>query len=294
MSVYGILVIYALLYLFLRSHGIISGNVRVSFPFSRGQEATGGDAHLYSTVLSTCLFGYIFYPRLLTPRQVAKNFTVVVATLGGIVLSGSRTGLVSILLTLALWTLRQGFQAIGRSQLRVRASAVVIIVIVIAVGGVFASRGLGAATGSAADLAKRALSLNVSGGDASINSRITKTSEAFGTVLQGPLVTGFGMQSTSRVWFDNAYGAIVFSSGFLGLMLLLLCIYFFLKEQRAIVNGEFTRKAYEGLFYIFANYMLCGISSEFFLVTRGLVPFAVISAIFVHTIREGAVAGSTR
>ena len=123
--------------------------------------------------------------------------------------------------------------------------------------------------------------------DVSISSRITKTTDVSKHIFLGPILVGIGMQRTEHVWFDVGYASALFSTGLLGLVTVLLCILFFLRRQKEAAWKSFTIPAYQALEYLFINFLACAIGSEFYLVTRGLVPFAIFTAVFVHMIRDG-------
>jgi len=291
--VYFALVAYTFLYVAMWWTGRLMGmNSRVSFPLSNQPDPSGGgDAHLYAVVLSTCLVGYLFYPRAKTWRTRAFTAGVFVLTMAAIVLSGSRTGLLSIVLTCMIYAGRRAYTALVSARLRVRvASLLVALLIIAAAVGVFV-RVRGLESEALATLTSRAFSFDPQG-DGSIQSRIIKTAYALETVFFGPIFIGIGMQSTEHTWFDVGYASILVTAGLLGLVSVLACILSFLHRQKALARRTSAVQAYRGLEYLFINALVCAMSSEFYLVTRGLLPFAVLCTLYVQQIRTGRAAGA--
>ena len=286
---YLVLVIYVFLYLPLRLMGIVHGtSIRVTFPFSNDIPTVGtvSDAPLYSVVLSTFLVGYLFYPTKPGKGRVIRKALVAVATVAGIILGGSRTGLLSLPITFGVYLWRRFVLAMmrGLTQFKRRVLVAVFVLIVVAVTGVLLSSGTLSSGTSLALNVGRAFSFGM---DDSVLGRVTKTTYVLQTVSSGLVIFGVGMQSAEHTWIDNGYAAVILAAGFGGLLALLLAIFFFLRDSRTAALRNGTMRYYDGLEYVFLNWMVCCFTSEYFLVTRGLVPFALLAALYHFKIRNG-------
>jgi hypothetical protein len=166
-------------------------------------------------------------------------------------------------------------------RIRFRRYAVWITIGVVVLLAFFAASIGGLSNDTLLSLFSRAVSFGM---DESVNSRLAKTMYAIQQVFAGPVLLGIGSQSTVHVWFDSAWPNILINTGPVGVLVFLLLLYFMLRHarSRALANG--TQRAYRGLEYLFINYAISSISIESFLVTRGFVPFAAFTAIFMNQI----------
>ncbi len=284
--VFALLVLYTFYFVLRWARGSMKGNVRVSFPFSNAENPGSGDPHLYAVVLSTCLIGYLFYPRRRTVWTMLVAAAVAGVTVAAIVLSGSRMGLVSIPVTLLVYVIRRGWSALLRLRFRVRWSSLVLAALAACLLAVLVSRLLSVDNALFTRLTTRAFNFDPSQ-DGSLANRITKTRFALERIFNGPLLLGIGLQSTMYTWFDVGYASVLYTTGLLGLTTVLGCIAAFLRERRAEAVRFLSLPAYQALEYGFINLLTCAIGSEFYLVTRGMVPFAVLVGLFVQMIRHG-------
>ena len=289
--IYFLLIGYVFLYVIRYASGVRGVSIRVSFPFSNVVDPTLSDAPLYSVVLSTCFIGYLFFPRESRTKTRVFVACVCLLTVAAIMFSGSRTGLLSIPLTLALYGARKVYRGFLTGRLRLRPRVILLIVVLAAAAAVILIRSSSITDNTLAALMSRALSFNL-GGDASVGARVEKSLYVIENIFQGPILIGIGMQSTFHTWFDNTYSAVLFTTGPLGLVLFLMIIVGFLRTVKVMARRSGTMRSYDALEYLFINYMICGITSEYFLVTRGLVPFAVLAAVYYHTIKNSEAAES--
>ena len=280
------LVAYAYLYFLLWAAGFLQGNIRVTFPFTNDPESRATDAHLFSVVLSNCLVGYLFLAPGSGKRRVLPTIGIVFLTIGAMILSGSRTGLLSIMLTFLFIAVQEIFTRLVKGKIRFTLKGVAVVLLIVAALYLALFRLTNFGMEGLSFLVGRIFSLDFAG-DVSVGGRLIKARYVIDQILNGPLVIGLGMQSTHHTWFDNAYMAVIFSTGFAGLLVLLSIVLIFLRERRNEAVKHGTLKDYTALKYLFINYLLCGISSEFFLVTRGLVPFVVLVGVFTNRIRNG-------
>jgi hypothetical protein len=279
--VFFLLIAWVYVYVLLRLSGVISGNFRVSFPFSSSTDPNLSDSPTYSAVLATCLIAYLFTPRPGSMKATLKALAITALTVVAILLSGSRTGLASLALTFFVFSLRSVVRAMASGRIRFRRYAVWITIGVVVLLAFFAASIGGLSNDTLLSLFSRAVSFGM---DESVNSRLAKTMYAIQQVFAGPVLLGIGSQSTVHVWFDSAWPNILINTGPVGVLVFLLLLYFMLRHarSRALANG--TQRAYRGLEYLFINYAISSISIESFLVTRGFVPFAAFTAIFMNQI----------
>jgi hypothetical protein len=284
-GVYFFLVCWVFLWVVLRVRGVFHGNFRVSFPFSNMDDPLLSDAPLYSVVLSTCLTAYLFTPRTRGFAQTVRVVCVVGFTCGAILLSGSRTGLLSAGATFAIYAIRRLSQEAFSGRIRFKRSTMWIGLAFILLIAYFAIRASRISDANVLGLLSRAISFG--GGDASSTARVEKATYAIQTVLGGPVLIGIGSQSTFHTWFDSTWPNVLINTGMLGVLSFLLIIYFVLRKAKERAREGGTMRAYVALEYMFINYLVSSISTESFLTTRGLIPFAVFSAIFYHTVMAG-------
>lgn len=289
--VFYLLVAWVFVYVLLRARGVLRGSIRVSFPFSNALDPGLSDAPLYSVVLSTCLIAYLFTPRGESAGTIIKAFIVAGVTGLAIMLSGSRTGLVSVSLTFFIWCLRWVYRAAHSGRIRFKGYALWIALLMIVAVAVIGARVSGISNTDVLWLFSRAVSF---GGDESVDSRLGKALYAIQVVFGGPVLLGIGSQSTFHTWFDGTLPNVLVNAGAAGVALFLLVLYFFLRHARARARLQGTMGSYNALEYLFINYFICSISTESFLVTRGLVPFAVFAAIFLRRIYLGAEAATAQ
>jgi hypothetical protein len=282
-AIYGLLVLWVFARFLLWTLGIVSGNVRVSFPFSNESDPNLSDAPMYSVVLATCLTAYVFYPARRRGRHLRPLIALVV-TVAAIILSGSRTGLIAVGVVMLLAGAGRVFNAARQGRIRLSLRTV-LLVVVIGIAAAFAiSRIVDVDSRMLELMVQRVFNVNV-GQDLSVNSRLEKLAYVLDAIFHGPILLGLGMQSTFHVWFDNSYAGVLFAAGLGGLTVLLAAIALLFADLRATALRNGTWAWYRGLFYILVSYLVSAFSSEFFLVTRGLVPFAVLFAIYLHHIR---------
>jgi hypothetical protein len=281
--VFAMLVLYALCYPVLRAAQIIQGNFRLTFPFTNINSEMS-DAPLYSVVLTTLLVGYLFTPRPKRRYTYLKNTAITLLTILAIFLSGSRTGLISMPVTFFIYGMRWAFRSLFSGRLTIYRRVGTIFLIIICVGVLVGFALQSISNPGITRILGRVTSLNLLLDD-SILSRIDKSTLAIESVFHGPLIIGIGMQSIHNTWIDNSYTNILVSSGFVGLAVFLLIIFFFLHDAKREATEKMKLSVYTALEYTFINYLISGITSEYFLVTRGLVPFAILTAIFIQRIR---------
>jgi hypothetical protein len=282
--VFFLLIAWVFAYILLRAQKILSGNYRVSFPFSSSDDPRLSDSPLYSVVLSTCLVAYLFAPRRRTATSMIKACAVTGVTGLAIILSASRTGLVSMVGTFVIYGMRRIYRDMIRGRIRFKRYTIWISLIMIIAGAIIMVWASGITDKTLLPLLSRAISFRT---DESVNSRFGKALYAIQDVFGGPILIGIGSQSTFHVWFDSTWVNVLYNTGAAGVLVFILLLVLFLRNCKARALASGTSGAYEGLEYLFINYSISSISLEPFLVTRGLVPFVFFSAIFLRRIDLG-------
>ncbi len=285
--IFLMLVLYSFYHVLRWTRGAVSNGPRVSFPFTSGTGSTSGDPHLFAVVLSTCLVGFLFYPHAESAWRDILGIGLILVTVVAIVLSGSRMGLFSIPVTLAVFLAQKSASSLVRSPLRVRWRHVLILACFVALLVPALIRVLHLDNEVFTRLTSRVLGFDPQR-DASLGSRIEKAVYAMQAVFDGPILIGVGMQSARFSWFDVGYASALYSTGLVGLVIALASMVVFLRQQRNVAQRHGTMQAYRALELLFVNFCVCALGSEFYLVTRGLVPFAVFTGLYVQMIRQGA------
>jgi hypothetical protein len=111
--------------------------------------------------------------------------------------------------------------------------------------------------------------------DESTLQRVRSMKAAADLVFDGPVFIGVGLQSSPQSFYDGAIASIMVSSGPCGIVIFagIILTFFVRLGRQAVRNGrvrEFTM-----LFFVAINYLFANLITEFFLVSRSVVPFAV-------------------
>jgi len=255
---------------------------RPNFPFTPPVGEQGGylgDAHLLAAYLSTGLVAVFLFQETGLLRLHPLLCDVVLLLAGtAMVLTGSRNGIVTsaaVLFGFLLVSVRDrllrvdGLLRIRRNTLRMFICTVLIVGVAWTVGARYAD-----ILGKLDRLLTRATSIDFSD-DRSAMGRVKKLTAAADIVLDGPVVIGIGMQSSPRRFYDGAVAALLVSSGCMGLGVYAAIIYFFLAGVRREAARNRRKAEYSILLFVTANYILANLITEFFLVSRSVVPFCV-------------------
>lgn len=269
------LVLYAYFYQYRVFTGV-SLYPRPDFPFSSSDGIVGG-AHLYGAYLSTGLMACSAYWIFLDKRRTFVWVPLLFLSFGAILLTGSRAPMIAILIGYGILTLICFF---GKKMAMPIRKLGLLILIVIGIGFVMSTVFIGKIevyekTMVVIDRAIR-LSNIVSDSDSSVMGRAQKIELGTNTVLNGPVVFGTGVSSTPFVWVDNSVARLIIDAGFGGLALFFaILVVFIANASRIAVKLGNIR-----LFYVFLivciTYFVNSISTEFFLVTRSIFPFAIL------------------
>jgi O-antigen ligase len=202
------LVLWVFVRIVLWTLGFVSGNARVSFPFSNEGDPNLSDAPMYSVVLATCFTAYAFYSGRRRCRRVLPLLALL-ATVAAIILSGSRTGLIAVGAVMAAAEVGRLFTAARDGRIRLSVRAVVLVVVAGFVAGIVVVRLLATDVRGLEQLVNRMFNLD-GGCDASIGSRLEKLNYAV-AFSSGPRSSGWacrapstsGSTTSMRVFFSR-------------------------------------------------------------------------------------------
>ncbi|MHC4153364.1 MAG: hypothetical protein ACYST6_00340 [Planctomycetota bacterium] len=215
-------------------------------------------------------------------------------------LTGSRNGVVTVFVTIVffgLWVLARKVSHV-RTFATMRRSTAHLVLAVLLVGAVVMpfSVKYGGENAFVNRLLNRAVYFDLSK-DESFLGGVNKFKEAYNLVFDGPVIIGPGLQSSEQSYFDGAMLSMLVSSGIGG-----VCVYaaiiaasFLVLHKRARLNDR--QNEFLVLFFVSLNYILANLITEFFLVSRSAIPFAVfwgLMARLIHIPRYPSRAGERK
>ncbi|WOK06279.1 hypothetical protein RT717_24705 [Imperialibacter roseus] len=265
------------LFLVLRLSGMLYGSLRPSFPFSNDPYLT--DAHLYSCFLAMGLVMYNFYWKKYFRHGAIFSFFINVISLPAIVLTGSKTGIVVVIFAQVVSLIVD-----YRNIFQVKKTSFVVGVLLI---GVFTYLVISVSFDTTIlRLAERAL--DIQGGGDSSASRIRKLLLSFDQSSGTFLIFGVGLVSNFVTWYDGLIGS---TNGFMGLAGLMLLAYVVVQLLR-VNYYEAKRNQKQQYFIPFAivtiSYLLANLITEYYLVTRGVLPVAIFLVLLHYLIKQPA------
>jgi hypothetical protein len=271
----------------------IAHKFRPNFPFTNpfSEEHGGylGDSHLLAAYISSGFLAVVLcrhYNLLKTSRVF--YYPLLVTIFVALLLTGSRNGVITLTSTLILFStyLFLSRLSYARPITHVRKATVRLAVGVIGALCVillcYQKYGKGSFFG--ATLLSRTLSVHFLQ-DKSALGRIRKLGVAADLVLDGPVLIGVGMQSSPLAFFDGAIPSILVSSGFGGVLTFTMIILVFFAEVSKKAAQNRTRSEFVILFFVSLNYILANLITEFFLISRSIIPFALFLGLMVRLIQ---------
>jgi len=293
------------LYRFRVMHPGRAHTFRPNFPFTdpfpdlyRGYL---GDAHLLAAYISTGLLAIIFCRQYRMFRIRLPIYCGLLATgFTGMLLTGSRNGLVSFFVTVILFGLWMLVRKVShvKAFTTVRRSTVHLALVLLLVGTVvtYLCMKYGGQNAFVNRLLNRAVYFDL-GKDQSFLGRVDKLKQACNVVLEGPVIIGPGLQSSERSYFDGAIASVLVSSGVAGVFIFAAIIFasFVVLHKRALLNDR--KSELRILFFVSLNYLLANLITEFFLVSRSVIPFALfwgLMARLIHIPHHSSLAGERK
>ncbi|MDA9921251.1 hypothetical protein N9D96_04200 [Gammaproteobacteria bacterium] len=271
------------IYLILLNNGSISGSLRPSFPFSNDYSVT--DAHLYSSYLGFFLVTYIFYLRNFFSHNLITSFLFGLNGLVALVLTGSRTGLVLIILGILFYLLYSFFRLFFKKNnflvqknritylfiFFLTASLLTVLMIPNIITFILNSTDV-------INLYSRAFNFRLAT-DISSLDRIEKLGVGFQDAENAGLFLGLGLRS-SFTWYDGILALLISHGG----LLFILFIYFFyyLIVKKAAINSV-SQKDFLLFALLIFLYLIANVITEYIFVTRSAFPVLVmLSTLFVN------------
>lgn len=275
--IFFLLIIYTYLYVL-----VVPGGGRPSFPFSN-DFTWGVDAHLFSAYLSNSLLAFIMFASYKYQLSYTKMFFIFSASFGALLLTGSRTGILTLSIIITVILITKFFKSFKTSLIKYRTIFFVLTFILLIPVAVYNYDVINLKDSNIESLINRALNFNLAEDQSSL-SRLSKAKTGLEIVNNELIFIGVGMQSTEMVWFDNSIANIVVSSGYLGLIAFILIIISFMKNTYNMAVRHARLKEFTVFFVVFSHYILVNMITEYFLVTRSIVPFIVFISLIVKII----------
>ena len=284
--VYLAMVIWVYVYVFWFA-GEGASSKRVGFPST---EYDFSDAHLFSSYLA---MNFLFYLAIWKGEYVRSpliRVPLLVAAVGALILTGSRTGIVTVGLGVIGILLLQLAKIIKKyDSLSLKPSNIwsLLLVILCAFSLLIFFHVDPRQHDTIVWLIERATNFALTT-DQSALSRVEKLGVAYEDLLQGGVLLGSGPLGMSRRWYDNGIAAILASSGVVGFIafssLLGVLVFRMAKISRA-ENTVYLKRFYLLLVvYIFSN-----IITEYFLVSRNYFAVVVVLSLMVANLKQGYV-----
>lgn len=265
-STFLFLVIWVYLYSYLRDLGIVVGNYRPSFPFS--EDFNISDAHLYSSYLALGLIMYLFYWSKFFNIAGFFNYLLFILSLGSIFLTGSRGGIVLVFAAFLIWIVLIGYKIVLAKLYYLPVAGFLVLIIInmdiLPMPGEDSFK-----------LISRAMDFELADDESSLG-RIRKLKTSFDQTERVGYLLGVGLFSNKLIWYDGLIGII---NSYLGLLGIFLFLGFVLYVIFSIYKLAIYEKYGSYIFIIvFITYFIANIITEYFLVTRSVVPVVVFLA----------------
>jgi hypothetical protein len=263
--VFIFLTVWVYTYLVLRFTGRIRGLLRPSFPFSGNFYQS--DAHLYSCFLAMCLVMYNFYWKKKFSHGFLLTIFINAICLPAIVLTGSKTGIVIVAFSQFFHTL---IYLKGVFTIKKRTFLMVLMLLPL----VFYMLSKVDLDNGTLRLVERALDFN--SGDGSSSSRIRKLLISFDQSSGTFFLFGVGLLSNFVTWYDGLIGSTNGFMGLFGVALFSLMIAQLIRSNYFLAKLNDQMKTFIPFAIILSSYIIANLITEYYLVTRGVLPTAVI------------------
>ncbi len=266
------------LYIYVRIVGPLLGlwslhlDLRPDFPFTVQKEMTANAGHLmgaYVATGATMWIAYLMWRR----RKLFVSAVTVVVVLGSVLLTGSRGPMITIPVTLLAAVL---VNLSGRLRVRTHTLRLLVASLILAAAGAFfvgrvALVNFTSVTDVFGSLAERAFRLGLDPStDQSVRSRLFKAAIGLDNLMAVGAFLGPG-PFIHPTWFDNGLIRIAHDLGIIGLVIVVFLVLWLL--ARALERRwEFGLVPFVGL----VTYLVSNLATEFFLVSRSVVPVVVV------------------
>lgn len=268
------------IYLALLSSGTIIGSFRPSFPLSSDYKVS--DAHLYSSYLGFFLITYILYLRNYFNHNFVISMLIIVNGLVGLILTGSRTGLVMLILGIFLFGLYGFISAILKKKnfllhkKTIKYSVLFFILISSAI--ILMMPYISTFFVNYSDLIERAFNLELAT-DMSSQARIQQFFIGLKDSENAGLFLGLGLLS-SLTWYDGIISLLIAHGGLL--FIFFIYIFYYLIIKKAAINAT-NQKDFLLFLLLAIVYLAANIVTEYIFITRNAFPILVmLSILFVN------------
>jgi O-antigen ligase len=272
---------YISLYRFKIQHPELAPYFRPNFPFTEPFYQGGylGDAHLLAAYISTGLLSIIFCRRY-NLLKIGLPFYYILLTVVFIamLLTGSRNGIVTFVMVIILFALFSAVKLFSSPRLFAPVKRITLyFAFAILIGGaviIALYMNYSSENDFVTRLLRRTFYFSLSE-DQSFLGRVRKFSMACDLVFNGPILIGVGLQSSPLSFFDGAISSILVSSGLIGLIIFIsIIVVFFLNLYAKAVQNQ-RQEEFLILLFVSLNYILANLITEFFLVSRSVIPFSI-------------------
>lgn len=263
------------IYFYLLATGSIKGNFRPSFPLSN--DYLYSDAHLYSAYLGFFLVAYLFYLKNYFQHNTFVTTIIMTNGLIGLLLTGSRTGIVIISLSFFFYIIYVFFQKVVNKNTSIRKhtiTKILMVILFVLLLLIYFDSYIVDYLDQFKKLISRAFNFNL-GDDQSSLSRIQKLSIAIKDSYSTYLVFGLGV-NCSLLWYDSIIGILVAHGGIL--LLISFIFYYFLILNKSM--RKLPLQKYKLLFLLLVFlYVMANLITEYIFISRNSFPILLMTSI---------------
>lgn len=265
------MIFWVFIYQILLLNGIIIANFRPSFPFSNNYNHP--DSHLYSAFLGFSLVFYCLYLIKELNHKLLKKLTVIILAVIAIMLTGSRSGMFVIFLTLVLSIPYLIFKLV---YIRIKYKNIfyfLFFILLLTIMVLFYIKDIYLFLNNISILIERAFNFDLANDQSSL-LRVQLFQLAISEMEQSGFLFGLGF-SNEKVWYDGIW-SLLFSQGGLSLIVLFIVyitftIYINHKKYKNTNRWHLFIVTYLIILYIIINSI-----TEYLFVTRNAIPVLIM------------------
>jgi len=269
------------IYQFLLVSGYIRGNFRPSFPFSN--DYMYSDAHLYSSYLAFFLIVYIFYLRRFFNHKIIISVLIVINGTIGLLLTGSRTGVVLVVLSFFLYCIYSFSNLFSiKKRLKIKRNSIIYSVIfsfVIIILLIFIVPYIDEFILKNKILIERAFEFNLTDDQSSLG-RIQKLMIGIEDAQYSGFLLGVGLHS-SLIWYDGLFAILIAHGGIL--FILSIFIFYYIIIKKAYLKS-LNQKDFLLFLMMIVLYLASNLITEYVFVSRNAFPILVELSILYASI----------
>ncbi|MBN2965575.1 hypothetical protein JWV37_12355 [Sulfurospirillum sp. T05] len=271
------------MYSFLLRSDVIDGSLRPSFPFS--SDYMESDAHLYSSYLGFFTVAYLFYLRKYFNHSMIISFLILSNAMAGLLLTGSRTGLLLVGLSILLYSFYFIFKFFNSKKTLITEKKILIYFVLFLLLLFFLTTFFMPFVDTFLSgnqwLIQRALNFDLVN-DQSSQGRIYKLMVGISDAEYSGLLLGAGLNS-SLVWYDGLFSILLAHGGLLFVFFIFLFYYLIVKKAS---NGAIRQKDFSLFLLLVVLYLIANIITEYVFVSRNAFPVLVMLSVLYLSISE--------